>query len=91
MTPGSTVPVRVMTVDEALGWLADIFSEAKERIGPAARRGDIPGWDSLGQLLLISALDQELGIQLSPSELSALASVEDILHVLRSNGRLSRA
>ena len=52
------------------------------------RRADIAAWDSLGQLILMSALDQQFGIRLNQAELASLSSVQDILNILSKNQRL---
>jgi acyl carrier protein len=87
-----TAPVnssaRMMTHDEALAWIAEMFEEPTANIVSSRRRSDIPAWDSLGQLLLMSALDQQFGIRLTPGELSSLASVQDILNILGQHQRL---
>jgi acyl carrier protein len=74
-----------MTLQETFGWIAGIFEEAPERITEATRRGDLRAWDSLGQLILMSELDQRFGIRLTQEELSSLASVRDILDILARN------
>ena len=77
-----------MTVNEALGWIAEMFEEPKANIVSSTRRNEIPAWDSLGQLILMSALDQQFGIRLTQDELSSLASVQDILNILDKHQRL---
>jgi acyl carrier protein len=77
-----------MIVAEALDWIADMFEEPKGRITVDTLRSDIPAWDSLGQLILMAALDQQWGIRLSQSELSSLTSVRDILAILAKHQRL---
>jgi acyl carrier protein len=87
MTPssgGSTV-----SLDEALGWVAQMFEERRESVTETTAREDIPAWDSLGQLVLMSALDERFGIRLTQDELSRLRSVRDILDILQKNGRLA--
>jgi acyl carrier protein len=79
-----------MTLDEALGWIAEMFEEPKSNITRQTSRSAIAAWDSLGQLILMSALDQRYGIRLSPTELSSLSSVQDILDILSKNQRLRR-
>jgi acyl carrier protein len=73
---------------EAMDWIADIFEEPKSAISSTTRRTDIAGWDSLGQLILMAALDQRFSIRLSRDELSSLDSVQDILTVLGKYGVL---
>ena len=74
-----------MTTDEALGWIAEMFEEPRTNIRKNTRRADIAAWDSLGQLILMSALDQRFGIRLSQTELASLSSVQDILNILAKN------
>jgi acyl carrier protein len=78
----------VMTHAEALDWIAEMFEEPKGRIRSDTPRRDIPAWDSLGQLILMSALDQQFGIRLGQSELGGLASVQDILDILARHEQL---
>jgi acyl carrier protein len=81
----------VMTVDQALAWVAETFEEPRTNIQQDTRRIDIAAWDSLGQLILMSALDQQFGIRLNQTELSSLSSVQDILNILSRNQRLQTA
>ena len=88
MTQATSDP---MTLDDALGWIAEMFEEPKVNITSRTPRSAIAAWDSLGQLVLMSALDQRYGIRLSPTELSSLSSVQDILNILSKNQRLRRS
>ncbi len=78
----------LMTTTEALDWISEMFEEPKGRIARDTPRADIAAWDSLGQLILMSALDQQFGIRLSQQELAALTSVQDVLDVLARHQRL---
>jgi acyl carrier protein len=77
-----------MNQQEALGWIADVFEESAETIRPETRRDEIPGWDSLGVLALIAALDRDFEIVLEPETIQAMTSVEGILQVLHQYGKL---
>ncbi|HUP08425.1 MAG TPA: acyl carrier protein [Caldimonas sp.] len=77
-----------MTSQEALTWIGEVFEEAPGRITASTAREDIPGWDSLGTLSLIAALDERFDIQLSEEEIEGLASVGDIFTILRRVGAL---
>jgi acyl carrier protein len=87
--PGQTNSFDAMTLDEALSWIAEIFVEPISNVRADTRRPDLGGWDSLGQLVLMSALDQRFGIKLTQEELNSLASVHDILNVLEKHSRLT--
>jgi acyl carrier protein len=77
-----------MTSQEALTWVGEIFEEAPGRIAATTTREEIPGWDSLGTLSLIAALDERFDIQLSEDEIEGLKTVDDIFGILRRVGAL---
>ena len=77
-----------MNIDEALKWIAEIFEEPEENITTETKRDDIELWDSLGTLTLMAQLDETFDIILSEEELTGLASIEDILQVLKDNEKL---
>lgn len=79
-----------LSVDQALGWIADIFEQAPATIRETTQRTDIAAWDSLGQLLLMAALDQRFGIRMTAAELSTLTSVRGILDLLAKHGLLRK-
>ena len=90
MTQDSQSASETLSVDQALGWIADIFEQSPASIRETSQRSDIPAWDSLGQLLLMAALDQRFGIRMTQAELAAVTSVSDILELLSRHGRLRR-
>jgi len=77
-----------MTSQEALTWIGEIFEEAPGRIAATTAREEIPGWDSLGTLSLIAALDERFDIQLAEDEIEGLKNVDDIFGILRRAGAL---
>lgn len=80
---------RVMTSQEALDWVSETFEDPPGRIGAATLREEIPGWDSLGTLSLIAALDERFDIHLSEQDIEALKTVNDILELLRRHDALA--
>jgi acyl carrier protein len=78
-----------LTLADALAWIAELFEEPAGRLEASTPRTDIAAWDSLGQLVLMSALDQRFAIRLSQDELGSLRSVQDILSVLERHGVLA--
>ena len=85
---GQKESVDAMSVEEALAWIAGIFEAPQSSIRAATARADIPAWDSLGHLILLSALDKRYGIRLDRTELACVSSVQQILNILASHGRL---
>jgi acyl carrier protein len=80
-----------MNTQEALNWIAEVFEEPAGRIAATTERKAIPGWDSLGTLSLIAALDEKFDIHVDEQEIEAMAKVEDIFAVLRRHGALTDA
>lgn len=80
-----------MNHQDVIAWIAEVFEEPAARITPATERKDIAGWDSLGTLSLIAALDEKFDIHLEENEIDAMASVQDIFAVLRRHGQLAEA
>ncbi len=69
-------------------WIAELFEQSPDHLRPESLRDDIPSWDSLGTLTLMADLDEKFGIMLSDTELRDMTKVEDILIVLRREGKL---
>jgi len=78
-----------MNSQEALDWLCETFEEPPGRIGETTTREEIPGWDSLGTLSLIAALDERFDIHLSEQDIDSLKGVRDIFELLRRHDALS--
>lgn len=78
-----------MTRIEALKWIAGIFEEPPDRITSDTLREDVQAWDSLGVLTLMAGFDQQFGIILSDTEIESMKGINDILEILRTNGKLS--
>ncbi len=77
-----------MNIQDALHWISEVFEEVPGRISAATARSDVPGWDSLGTLSLIAALDEKFNILLSEKEIDGLQQVNDIVDILRRNGAM---
>jgi acyl carrier protein len=89
LTSGQADSRDALSPADALTWIAELFEEPRDGIHAGTSRADVAAWDSLGQLVLMSALDQRFGIRLSQDELAALQSVQDILNILADRGRLA--
>jgi acyl carrier protein len=78
-----------MTTDkDAIVWIAGVFDHPVEELTPETLRDDIPVWDSLGVLTLMAEFDEKFGIVLTDADMRAMQKVDDILEVLRKNGKL---
>lgn len=77
-----------MNKQEALEWISEVFEEPPGRIDENTLRTDIPGWDSLGTLSLIAALDEKFDIQLSEKDIEGMERVGDVFAILARHGKL---
>ncbi|MFN0305854.1 MAG: acyl carrier protein [Burkholderiales bacterium] len=77
--------------DHVLGWLAEVFEDSRSRLKLTTRREDIPGWDSLGTLSLIAALDEKFDIHISEQDIEAMQTVGDVFAILKRHGALEEA
>ena len=77
-----------MKTQQALEWIAGVFEEPADRITPETKRDAIIGWDSLGTLTLIAALDDEFDVHLTQKDIDAMQGVQDVLDLLSRNGKL---
>lgn len=78
-----------MNANEALEWIAEMFQEPVENVTPGTPRENIPGWDSLGVLTLMAEMDETFDILLEEEDLDALKTVNDIIELLKKNGKLT--
>ena len=61
---------------------AELFRADPEALDDGTRRGELDGWDSLGHLDLVSALEQEFEISLDPDEALEIETFGDAKRVL---------
>ena len=66
--------------------LVDIFLLEPSEFRFDLRREDIDTWDSLGVVSIGVGLTETFGYHPTPAEATALASVEDIVHLLEAKG-----
>jgi acyl carrier protein len=76
----------VLDTQKALAWIANVLNVQGRDITRDDTRNTLSEWDSLGDLLLLSTLEEELGIVVSADEVAAIRSVGEILALMeRSN------
>lgn len=77
-----------MSTAEALAMLAQAFDAPLAEVTVDTPRASLPGWDSMGVVMLSAELDERFGIEL-PAEVSrAMTKVSDALDFLRAQGVL---
>lgn len=78
-----------ITVTEAIAWFAEMFETTADSISASTMKEDIDAWDSMGVLTLMAELDDRFEINLSTDELESLASIDDLLQVLKRHNVLN--
>jgi acyl carrier protein len=69
--------------------ISSIFADIFKFNGPLTAqtaRDDVPKWDSLQHMNLVSALEENFGISLSMDEMIEIRSVQDITNILDRHG-----
>ena len=66
--------------------LASALGVSVERIGDDAARGKLRGWDSIGHVGIIAALEDHFAVKLDDAELLRMTSLPEIVAVLRAKG-----
>ncbi len=61
----------------------DVLQDDDLVLHPSTARGDIEPWDSMNHLNLLMALELRYGIKFSLSEIEAIATLGDILDLIR--------
>jgi acyl carrier protein len=78
-----------MNLTQALEMLAECFNDTAENLTPQTLRESVPGWDSMGALLLIAELDERFGLELTAERSRTMKTVSDALEFLREHGLLT--
>tara|TARA_Y100000385_G_C13046514_1_gene617741 strand:+ start:183 stop:419 length:237 start_codon:yes stop_codon:yes gene_type:complete len=72
-----------MTIEEKV---KNIIAEAIEvevnKLDEDTAIGDLPNWDSLGQLVIINSLEKEFGIKFDPEDIMDLEDVGDMISAI---------
>jgi acyl carrier protein len=66
--------------------LADVFLIDEDSITDQLTRSDIETWDSLGTVSLALGVDETFGYHMKPEEALGLASIGDLVILLRNRG-----
>jgi acyl carrier protein len=70
---------------EIEGIFADVF-KFDGAISAQTSRADVPKWDSLRHIALVTAIEQNFGVSLSMDEMVEIRSVQDICNILDRHG-----
>ncbi len=77
-------------MDQVNDRLRDCFGEVFPDLSPeqieTAVRDELPEWDSLATLTLLTVLEEEFGLQLDDEAIAKLTSFASVRGVVESNG-----
>jgi acyl carrier protein len=62
--------------------VAEVFSIPVDSVTSKSSPETVEGWDSVGHLNLVLALEQEFHVQFSPDDIEKMVNVEKIIHAL---------
>ena len=62
----------------------DIFDEPDLNVVPTTSRLDIPDWDSVAQVKLVLAIEEEFGVEFTTDEVAAFKCVGDFVRALEA-------
>jgi acyl carrier protein len=66
-------------VDRVHSVIRDVFKNPSLALTDATRAGDVKGWDSLGHINLVLALEKEFGVKLRPAQMARLKNVGELV------------
>jgi acyl carrier protein len=76
------MPSPVNQFETLRGVLASTFETRPEAISPSTTQEEVEGWDSIGHINLMLALEESFGVILDVDEMLELTSVAAILGLL---------
>lgn len=71
-----TISVRVERI------VAEVFGIPVESIALESSPETIEGWDSMGHLNLVLALEQEFHVQFSPDEIEKMLNIDEAINIV---------
>ena len=63
-----------------------LFMDDETELTDDTHPDDIEAWDSLGHINIITALEDDFGIEISPEEIDEIESIGDIKALLNAKG-----
>lgn len=72
-----------MTLNDFLTLLSSTLAGG-DRLTLETQREDVQSWDSMGQIAILSMLQEHMGVTLEMEDLVKLESVRDIVKILNS-------
>ena len=74
-----------MNEQKALEWLTDVLSVQSRVLTIQDSRHSVAEWDSLGDLMLLARLEEDIGIIVSADEITAMNFIRDVCVLMEKN------
>ncbi len=71
-----------LLIEKVQAIFQDVFDDPKLRVDRSSSAANIPGWDSLAHINLVTAIQQEFKIKFALGELEQLKNVGDLLDLM---------
>jgi len=68
-----------MNNDELIALLTESIEAEPGRLTPETRIADVPEWNSLGWLSIMSELDDRVGLQIGSRDIQGFRTVQDVI------------
>ena len=69
-------------MDQLRAIVARVFDISPEKVADQLERGKLEAWDSLNHLLLISEIENEMGVQFTTEEVLEIKTFKDIREIM---------
>lgn len=65
----------------------EVFDDDTIELTPLMTAADVPAWDSLSNIRLVVAVEEEFGIQFTTGEVAGLQNVGEFVSVIQSRAK----
>lgn len=74
-----------MDTQKALEWLSEVLAVQDRTLTVQDTRNTVAEWDSLGSLLLLSRLEEDLKIVVSADEIAAMSTIHELCKLMEKS------
>lgn len=78
MTTSELGSSRTATIDRIVGVVRSILNEDDLLLGEDTNPSDVPGWDSLANITIVYALEDEFRVRFADGDLGTARSIGDL-------------
>jgi len=77
-----------MKEEQLRNLVAEVFEADAAQINDETNLRSLPAFDSVNVLSLMIALDERMGVRLSPEQAASLQQMKELVQIAREQGRL---